>query len=110
MPKVHSTILPKNLLAEIRHDRPHIQVSPVVIESAGLDVAALYQRYTTRSEGLITADAQARLAEHGPNVLAKDRQAGVGTLLWHAVLNPLVILLTVLATVSFVTGDSGRGA
>jgi hypothetical protein len=32
-----------------------------------------------------------RLAEHGPNVLAKDQRPSVGRLLWHAVLNPLVI-------------------
>src|SRR4029079_13732191 len=40
---------------------------------------------------------------------AKDRRAGVGQLLWHAVLNPLVILLAVLAIVSFVTGDFRAG-
>jgi len=38
-------------------------------------------------------------------VLAKDQRAGIGTMLWHAVLNPLVILLAVLASVSFATGD-----
>ena len=38
-------------------------------------------------------------------MLAKDQRAGFGKLLWRAVLNPLVILLAVLATISFATGD-----
>ena len=50
-----------------------------------------------------------RLAEYGPNVLAKDQRAGIGKLLWHAVINPLVILLAVLATISFATGDIRAG-
>lgn len=42
-------------------------------------------------------------------MLAKDQRAGIGTLLWHAILNPLVILLAVLASVSFATGDLRAG-
>jgi len=80
MPKVHSTILPKNLFAAIRHDRPHLQVSPIVIESAAMDLADLYRRFATRPEGLTTQEALGRLAEHGPNVLAKDQPAGIGRL------------------------------
>ena len=105
MPKVHPTVLPKHLFAAIRHDRPRIQVSQIVIASASMDVADVYQRFSTRPEGLTADEAQLRLVEHGPNVLAKDQRAGIGTLLWHAVLNPLVILLAVLASVSVATGD-----
>ena len=39
------------------------------------------------------------------DVAVKDRPPGLLRLLWHAVLNPLVILLAVLATISFATGD-----
>src|SRR6476646_8810292 len=104
MPKSHAIVLPKHLFAAIRNERPQIQVSPIVIESAALNAADLYQRLATCPEGLTTAEAHARLAEHGPNVLAKDQRTGFGQLLWHAVLNPLVILLAVLASVSFATG------
>jgi Mg2+-importing ATPase len=107
---VHTSVLPKTLFAAIRHDRPHIQVSQVVIESASMDAADVYQRFETSPEGLTAEEAFARLARHGPNVLAKDQQIGVGTLIWHAVLNPLVILLAVLASVSFATGDFRAGA
>ena len=109
MRKVHSTVLPKHLFAGIRHDRPHIPVSQIVIEAATMDVASVYQQFTTRLEGLTTEEARARLAEHGPNVLAKDQRTGIDRLLWHAVLNPLVILLAVLASVSFATGDFRAG-
>lgn len=109
MPKNHTIVFPKHVFAAIRHDRPHIQVSQSVVESAALDVGAVYQRFATRPAGLTAAEAQSRLSEHGPNVLAKDQRAGIGTLLWHAILNPLVILLAVLASVSFATGDLRAG-
>lgn len=105
MPKVHTAVLPKHAFAAIHHDRPHIHISPIVIETVGLDAAAVYQRLATRSTGLTTDEAQLRLKEFGPNVLAKDQRVGIGTLLWHAVLNPLVILLAVLATISVITDD-----
>jgi Mg2+-importing ATPase len=98
-------IIPKGLFAGIRREKPQIRVSPVVIESSALDAAGVFARFGTRAEGLTSQEAAARLAEHGPNVLAKDQRAGIGRLLWHAVLNPLVILLAVLATVSMLTGD-----
>jgi P-type Mg2+ transporter len=109
MPKNHTIVFPKHIFTAIRHDRPHIQISQSVVESAALDVGAVYQRFETRQAGLTAAEAQLRLSEHGPNALAKDQRAGIGTLLWHAILNPLVILLTVLASVSFATGDSRAG-
>jgi Mg2+-importing ATPase len=109
MPKVHTTVFPKTLFAAIRHDRPHIQVSQIVIESAVMEVADVYKRFATCPEGLTAEEARTRLAKRGPNVLAKDQRTGVGKLIWHAVLNPLVILLTVLASVSFATGDFRAG-
>jgi Mg2+-importing ATPase len=71
-----------------------------------MEADAVYRRLETRPEGLTPEEASVRLAAHGPNVLAKDRRPGFGKLLWHAVCNPLVILLGVLATVSLATGDA----
>src|SRR5262245_32212429 len=102
-------VFPKRLFARIRREKPQIQVSRLVIESAALDAAGVDSRFATRAEGLTAEEAAARLAEHGPNVLAKDQRAGIGKLLWHAVINPLVILLAVLAIVSFATGDARAG-
>jgi Mg2+-importing ATPase len=71
---------------------------------------AVYVRLATRVEGLTPEEAARRLTEHGLNVLARDQRPGVGTLLLHAVLNPLVILLGVLTTVSLATGDARSAA
>src|ERR1035441_392763 len=96
-------VLPKKSLAHAK--KPGLHVSPLVIESAEMDVAAVCAKLTTRATGLTSQEAQARLEEHGPNVLARDQGAGFGRLLWHAVVNPLVILLAVLAAISFLTDD-----
>src|SRR5690349_20996217 len=106
---VPSAILPKNLFGAIRREKPQIRVSKIVVESASNDAATVYERLKTRPEGLTSAEAAARLAEHGPNVLASEGRAGIARLLWHAILNPLVILLAVLATISFLTGDMRAG-
>jgi P-type Mg2+ transporter len=102
-------VLPKHLFAAIRREKPRIKVSQFVVESAALDATGVYAKLATRPEGLTAAEAAARLAEYGPNVLAKDQQAGIGKRLWRAAINPLVILLAVLATISFATGDARAG-
>ena len=101
--------LPKRLLAAEPHKLPTILVSPIVAESAALDAAHVYTKLNTRPEGLTAAEAQARLGQYGPNVLAKDQRPGIGKLLWRAVLNPLVLLLAALATISFATEDPRSG-
>jgi len=60
----------------------------------------VYQRHHSRPTGLTTGEADARLHEHGPNLVAADGRKSIGLLLWRAVINPLVVLLAVLATVS----------
>jgi Mg2+-importing ATPase len=106
MTNLPSAVLPKRPFAAHPHERAAIRVSPLLLESAGIEPGAVYALLRTRPEGLNVAEASARLAEHGPNVLAKDQRTSLGILLWRAVLNPLVLLLGVLATVSFATGDA----
>ena len=110
MSQQHPTILPKSLLASISHDAKQIQNSKVAIEAATMDVPGVYQRFETRSEGLTAEEARARLSEHGPNALTKAQRIGIRQLLAHAFFNPLVVLLAVLATVSFATGDFRAGS
>ncbi len=104
-----NAVLPKRVLVAGHHKVPTIRVSPVVVETAAMDAAHVYARLNTRPGGLSSAEARARLQEYGANVLAKDQRAGLGRLLWQAVLNPLVILLAALATISFATGELGAG-
>lgn len=109
MPITPSVILPKHLFAAIRREKTQIRVSQAVVDAASTDAAGVCAKLSTRPEGLTGDEAAARLVEYGHNVLAADARAGIGKLLWHAVLNPLVILLVVLSTVSFLTGDMRAG-
>ncbi|HTA21068.1 MAG TPA: HAD-IC family P-type ATPase, partial [Polyangia bacterium] len=102
-----SNLLPKRVL--VGHGKPAIHVSPLVLAAAALEAGGVYEKLATRVEGLTAAEAETRLAEHGPNVLASDQRPGILRLLFRAVLNPLVILLGVLATVSFSTADPRAG-
>jgi len=98
-------VLPKTLLAK-SHEKRSLQASPALFETARLDVAGAYAYMKTAPEGLSQEQAEARLGEHGQNVLAKDRRPSLLRLFWRAVCNPLVVLLAVLASVSFATGDA----
>jgi P-type Mg2+ transporter len=100
-----TTVLPRRLLAAQPKPAP-IHVSPLAVQAAALDPAGVYALLETRPDGLTSDEAAARLVQYGANVLGVDRQAGFVMLLWRALLNPLVILLAVLATISFATGDS----
>ncbi|HKF45514.1 MAG TPA: magnesium-translocating P-type ATPase [Thermoanaerobaculia bacterium] len=86
-----------------------IRVSPLLAEVARLDRDAVFARLETRPEGLTEGEAEARLGRFGPNVVAAEKQRGWPWHLWTAVRNPLVILLTGLAAVSFATGDLRAG-
>ena len=105
MPKSHTAVIPKNVFGAAPLPRLQVPVSTTLLQAAGLDTADLYRQLASGPEGLSAAQAEARLQQHGPNVLAKDMRPGIATLLLHSVLNPLVILLTVLSGVSVATGD-----
>jgi Mg2+-importing ATPase len=110
MAKRGSSILPHRVLAsDHAGDKRGIHVSQAVLDTAPLEPAEVYARLRTRAEGLTLAEAATRLAEHGPNVLAKDQRPSFLRLAWRSVRNPLIVLLAVLATISFVTGDARAG-
>jgi Mg2+-importing ATPase len=100
-----STILPKHLFAAIRREKPVARVAEIVVEVAGLAVDRVFERLATTPVGLTETEAARRLSEVGPNAIAKDARTSLLRLFAHAVMNPLVILLAVLATVSFATDD-----
>lgn len=64
----------------------------------------------TAAVGLSVTEAANRLAEVGPNVVAESRHRGWPWRLLTAARNPLVILLAVLAALSFATEDVDGGA
>jgi Mg2+-importing ATPase len=87
----------------------NIQVSPVVLDAARKDSEELLLQFRTAARGLTQSDAESRARSTGPNEVAQEKPQGWPVRLLKIVLNPLVILLTVLSGVSFATGDARAG-
>ena len=93
-------------------NKPHqqnIRVSPAVLAAARKDGAALLQDLHTSLAGLSEAEADERARASGPNEIAEEHKQGGARRVLKIVRNPLVILLTILSTVSFLTGDARAG-
>jgi len=86
--------------------RPNgIRVSPKLVEAAQSEPPEALGRLATSIDGLTEEEAERRLHAHGPNVVAQDAAHSWLVLFFHAVVKPLVILLLVLAAVSYLTDD-----
>jgi len=85
------------------------KVPDITLEAATRDSAEVLQRLNTTVAGLGEAEATARLDQYGLNEIGREKKQGWPPRLWIAVRNPLVILLTVLAVLSFATGDFRAG-
>jgi Mg2+-importing ATPase len=82
-----------------------IRVSPRLLEAAESDADEVLRRLETSRNGLSDEEAARRLRQYGPNAVAQEGKHGWLRLLLRACVNPLVILLLLLAGVSFLTGD-----
>ncbi len=82
-----------------------IRVSQRLVDSARVDTATVLQHLATQLGGLTTAEVEARLEQYGPNEVAAEKRQSVFKRLLDNVKNPLVILLSVLGIVSYLTED-----
>ena len=87
-----------------------IRVAPAVIDAAHKDGQTLLDDLHTSLVGLSQAEAEDRARMAGPNAIAQERKQGWLIRLLKIIRNPLVILLTILSTVSFSTGDARAGS
>ncbi|HXT13724.1 MAG TPA: magnesium-translocating P-type ATPase [Candidatus Angelobacter sp.] len=85
------------------------RTAELVRDAATKETAEILQRLGVTANGLTDEEAAERLEVFGPNEVAQERRHGWLARLWLASLNPLVILLTVLAILSFATGDFRAG-
>jgi P-type Mg2+ transporter len=81
----------------------------LVRDAAIKDTAETLQRLGTSLEGLSEEEAAERLEVFGANEVAQERKHEWLHRIWVAVRNPLVILLTILATLSYLTDDFAGG-
>jgi len=79
--------------------------SDLLRDAATGEIAEVLQRLNSSPAGLSEAEAAERLQGFGPNEVAQEEKHGWLLRLWVAVRNPLVVLLAVIAAVSFATAD-----
>ena len=82
-----------------------IRVSRHLIDSARADAASVLQQLNTNLAGLSAEVVEARQEQYGPNEVAQEKRQSVLKRLFDNVKNPLVILLSVLGVVSYLTED-----
>lgn len=99
-----TSVLPRNIRTAARRGNG-IQISPRLHRSASIAAELVLRELDTRADGLTEVEAQQRLETYGPNVVARDERFTGLKLFIRACLNPLVILLSVLAIISFATAE-----
>ena len=74
-----------------------------MLDKARADTATVLQQLASQSSGLTAAVAESRLKQYGLNEIAREKTPSALIRLLSNVKNPLVILLTALGVVSFLT-------
>jgi Mg2+-importing ATPase len=82
---------------------PNVRLSSRLAEAARMDAAEALRLLETSPDGLTEAVAGERLEEVGPNEVSREKRHDWLVRFWHAIRNPLVILLSVLAIITFAT-------
>src|SRR5262245_1022054 len=81
------------------------RTAELVRDAATKDIPEILERLGTSGNGLTEEEAAERLEVFGANEVAQERHHGWLQRLWLASLNPLVILLSILAILTFATAE-----
>jgi P-type Mg2+ transporter len=81
------------------------RTADLVKDAATSEAAEILQRLNTTAAGLTEDEAAERLEIFGPNEVAQEKKHSWLWRLWIAALNPLVILLSLLAIITFATAE-----
>jgi Mg2+-importing ATPase len=76
----------------------------------GCSKETLFEKFQTSPAGLSEVEAQKRLAEYGPNEAAKKKKRTIVFQFIFKFFHPLIVLLVVIAAVTFWTGDPVSGS
>ncbi len=82
-----------------------IKLSHEILELSRADQNAIWTTLRASPDGLDPAEAKARLASVGPNLIATEGRPSVARELWACSKSPLNALLLTLAVVSYFLGD-----
>ncbi len=85
--------------------RGDAHVSDQLLEKARADTEIVLSELESRLGGLTQSEADSRLTQHGLNEIAREKRQSPLMRLLSNVKNPLVLLLTALGVLSFLTGD-----
>jgi P-type Mg2+ transporter len=80
-------------------------VSDQLLQKARSDTETVLSELESRPDGLSQAEADSRLKQYGLNEIAREKRQSALMRLLSNVKNPLVLLLTALGVLSFLTGD-----
>ena len=81
-------------------------ISDQLIEKARADSDAVLKELESQLDGLSAAEAESRLKRYGLNEITREKRQSPFMRLVDNVKNPLVILLTALGILSYLTGDA----
>jgi len=105
MASLPSSVLPRNLAPTAKRGGGSVEFSPKLSKTASLSAEQVLSELESKITGLSEEEAAQRLEVYGPNIVADEQRFTRLKLLLRACLNPLVILLTVLAVISFATAE-----
>lgn len=91
---------------ESLHKERKATFSDELLKMAMMESDDVLKALNTQQTGLTEDDVNLRIKQHGLNEIAREKRESVLMHLWNNLKNPLVILLSVLAVISFLTGDS----
>ncbi|MDN6860878.1 magnesium-translocating P-type ATPase [Pseudomonas sp. CAN2814] len=80
-------------------------LTSALLEWSALEPAVVLDRLESRRDGLSEGEAAERRQRDGLNEVDQDRPIGAWLHLWYCYCNPFNLLLSVLAAVSWFTGD-----
>ncbi|MGQ9499716.1 MAG: magnesium-translocating P-type ATPase [Dissulfurimicrobium sp.] len=99
-----STILPRRLGIP-KQNASRLRSAQNLAQFATSSINDILQYVKTSPSGLTKEEAERRIEKYGPNTVAQEKRYGRLHLLGKALINPLVVLLFILAIVSALTGD-----
>jgi P-type Mg2+ transporter len=100
-----ASILPAKWFHRMNRATGGIKVSPELLQAAASDRQQVFEQLQTTPNGLTEQEADVRYQRYGPNTVADEKRFVRLRLFISAMLNPVVVLLVILAAISYATDD-----